>query len=251
MPVDASAVDDAIIYAVDMGARIINMSFTIDSTSCIESAIQYAVNNNVILIASSGNNGEENVLYPARNNNVIAVGASNINNHWLNFSNYGGKISVVAPGDKITTTHNNNTYSTLYNKPSGTSVAAPHVSGVAALMLSANPNLTATQVRTIIEQTAQRVHDDVYTYTNHSNGLWNNKMGYGLIDAHKAVMEAYFYNHTIEGDYQLSSCGEYEYSVSGDVPDCASLTWELSDNLEEVSRQGTEITVRPIGYGAG
>lgn len=251
VPVDASAVDDAIIYAVDMGARIINMSFTIDSTSCIESAIQYAVNNNVILIASSGNNGEENVLYPARNNNVIAVGASNINNHWLNFSNYGGKISVVAPGDKITTTHNNNTYSTLYNKPSGTSVAAPHVSGVAALMLSANPNLTATQVRTIIEQTAQRVHDDVYTYTNHSNGLWNNKMGYGLIDAHKAVMEAYFYNHTIEGDYQLSSCGEYEYSVSGDVPDCASLTWELSDNLEEVSRQGTEITVRPIGYGAG
>ena len=249
---DASLVDDAIIYAVDIGAKVINMSFGVNSTPAIESAIQYAINNNVVLIASSGNDGIDDVLYPASNTNVMAVGASNMNNQWLSLSNFGNEMSVVAPGINVLTTTLNNSYVT----DGGTSIAAPHVSGVAALMFSANPNLTATQVKTIIEQTAQRVHNnDGYVYTNnplaHPNGDWNIKMGYGLVDAHKAVMEAYFYNHAIEGDYQLSSCGEYGYSVSEEVPDCTSLTWELSNNLEEVSRQGTEIIVRPIGYGAG
>ena len=249
---DASLVDDAIIYAVDIGAKVINMSLDVNSTPAIESAIQYAINNNVVLIASSGNDGIDGVLYPASNTNVMAVGASNMNNKWVSLSNFGNEMSVVAPGINVLTTTLNNSYVT----DGGTSIAAPHVSGVAALMLSANPSITAIQVKTIIEQTAQRVHNnDEYVYTNnpsaHPNGDWNIKMGYGLIDAHKAVMEAFFYNHAIEGDNQLSSCGEYEYSVSGEVPDCASLTWELSDNLEEVSRQGTTITVRPIGYGAG
>ena len=148
-----------------------------------------ANNHGVILIAASGNNDKSdtslNVRYPAANINVIAVGSIDKNNIRRLSSCYGQELSVVAPGVNIYTTTQNDTFINA----SGTSFAAPHVTGVAALMLSVKPNLTPADVRRIIEKTARKVGG--YDYRNdpqHPNGTWNEEMGYGLVDAHAAVL---------------------------------------------------------------
>ncbi len=110
----------------------------------------------------------------------------------------------MAPGTNIYTTTINNSYTSSFG---GTSAACPHVAGIAALILSVNPDLTAKQVRDIIEQTAQKVRTDVYTYSNdgvHNNGLWNNEMGYGLVDAYAAVMKAKLDKECYQGEETLS-----------------------------------------------
>src|SRR5690606_27226317 len=92
-------------------------------------------------------------------------------------------------GSDILSTMPNNGIASL----NGTSMAAPHVAGVAALVLSVNPDLTQQEVADIIELTAAEVRTDLYSYsvtTGRSNGVWNNEMGYGLVNAYEAVMEA-------------------------------------------------------------
>lgn len=106
-------------------------------------------------------------------------------------SNYGVGLDVMAPGNYIMSTYLGGTFKKAGNH--GTSFACPHVSGVAALMLSVNPELTNTEVNTIIESTSRKVRPDLYTYSitaNRPNGPWNNEMGYGLIDATAAVEAA-------------------------------------------------------------
>lgn len=150
-----------------------------------------------VVVFASGNNDGPSVAYPSRLDNVISVGAityygarkdsSSLNNGKKWGSNYGAKLDVVAPGVMIPTTDIHNNYVTDF---SGTSAACPHVSAVAALILSVNPNLTQQQVEAIIENTAQKVRPDLYTYSTiigHPNGTWNNEMGYGLVDAYAAV----------------------------------------------------------------
>ncbi len=110
-------------------------------------------------------------------------------------SNFGSQLDIVAPGvlnystDRSGTVgYTNNNYIPNFN---GTSSACPHVAGVAALILSVNPCLTGQQVRDIIEQTAQKVGGYSYSTTaGRPNGTWNNQMGYGLVDAHAAVLMA-------------------------------------------------------------
>lgn len=177
--------------AVRKNARTVNMSFHFnneqilnDSLNKYNSYLQNAFNHGVVLIAAAGNDSNA-VNYPARNPNVMAVGAIDKNNRRASFSCYGPELSVVAPGKYIYTTTMNDTFTSA----SGTSMAAPHVTGVAALMLSANPGLSPAQVRRIIEKTARKVGG--YEYRNdpqHPNGTWNEEMGYGLVDAHAAVL---------------------------------------------------------------
>ena len=188
----------------------------------IKNAIDYGRNGKgCVVVFSAGNyttsNYTTSVKFPASLStitSVISVGALTYcgcrkyysscgNENWWG-SCYGFGLSVMAPGIKISTTdiqgdygynknntssesdYDNKDYTKYFN---GTSAACPHVSGVAALILSVNPNLTSQQVRDIIEQTAQKVGG--YTYSNnptlHPNGTWNNEMGYGLVDAYKAV----------------------------------------------------------------
>ena len=101
---------------------------------------------------------------------------------------YGSALDVVAPGVRIPTTTSDGNYRTDFN---GTSSACPHVAGVAALVLSVNPNLTALQVRNVIESTAQKIGG--YNYqgvSGRANGTWHEEMGYGLVDAYAAVRAA-------------------------------------------------------------
>ena len=184
---ESSILDDAIIYAVNSGVRIIQLSLSVLKTDAIEKAIDYAKQKNVLIICASGNDSSNNLSYPSSNEYVIAVGGIDRNNRRAPFSNYGNNLSVVAPGIDIFSTGLNNTYLSS----DGTSFAAPQVSGVVALILSVNPNLTAKQVSDIIEKTAQKVGG--YNYQNdpnHPNGTWNYEMGYGLVDAYEAVKTA-------------------------------------------------------------
>jgi len=141
----------AIRYAVDNGARVINMSIGWQSNAELEAALAYAASHNVITVSSSGNVGVPSPGIPAEyaTQYGISVGAVDNTRTIANFSNgAGADLSlnhVVAPGVNIYSTLPNNSYDTL----SGTSMAAPHVSGVVALMLSANPNMTTEEIRNI------------------------------------------------------------------------------------------------------
>jgi subtilisin family serine protease len=206
-------IDDAIIHAVDMGCRIIQLSLRTPYDPAIDAAIQYAVDSNVIIVCSSGNNYSSTVAYPASNPNVIAVGAMDQDYLRADYSNYGSQLNLVAPGEHIYSTTTNNSYA--YD--GGTSFAAPQVSATAALILSVNPNLTGQEVRNFIESTAQKASYTVYTYSadpDHPNGTWNNEMGYGLLNAAAAVNAAsctvpvIYAAHTVSTDTTVTSCGD-------------------------------------------
>ncbi len=143
-------------YAVDNGADVINLSLGGKySNRTLESAIDYASSKGVIVVMAAGNDGESSPDYPARYayKSGIAVGAVDRNNNIADFSDRSGtsEISyVTAPGVRVYSTVPNNQYAVY----SGTSMAAPHVAGVVALMLSANPNLTDAQVRQIVAETS-------------------------------------------------------------------------------------------------
>jgi subtilisin family serine protease len=151
-----SAIAKGIYYAVNNGARIINLSLGgYFSNDTLKSAIEYASSKNVIVVMAAGNDGDSSPAYPARyaNNHGIAVGAVDRNNQLADFSNRSGSREiayVTAPGVDINSTLPGNQYGNY----SGTSMATPHVAGVVALMLSANPSLTESQVRNILTKTA-------------------------------------------------------------------------------------------------
>ncbi|MEM1172281.1 MAG: S8 family serine peptidase [Cyanobacteria bacterium P01_H01_bin.35] len=147
---------DGIYYAVNNGAHIINMSLSGGSVSTeLDDAIRYATERGVVVVMTAGNDSSSFPEYPASNADKwgIAVGSTDIIGTVSDFSNYAGSIPldyVVAPGEDIYSTLPNNNFG---NK-SGTSMASPHVAGVAALILSANPSLTSEQVEYIITTTA-------------------------------------------------------------------------------------------------
>ncbi|WP_414753515.1 S8 family serine peptidase [Anabaena sp. CCY 9910] len=163
-----SAIANGIYYAVDNGAKVINLSLGGNSSSrTLKSAIEYASSKGAIVVMAAGNDGESTPDYPARyaNQTGIAVGAVDANKNLTNFSNRSGNTTmayVTAPGQSVYSSVPNNQYANY----SGTSMATPYVAGVVALMLSANPNLTETQVRDIITSTAGNTNSDTTPKTD-------------------------------------------------------------------------------------
>ena len=153
---DAS-ITKGIHYAVDHGANVINLSLGGGSAdNSLESAIQYASSKNVVVVMAAGNESGIAPSYPGRyaKNSGLAVGAVDQNKNMPDFSNRAGfnqLAYVTAPGVNIYSTIPDNKYASYR----GTSMATPHVAGVVALMLSANHNLTDSQVRQIATQTAE------------------------------------------------------------------------------------------------
>ncbi|OKH31292.1 hypothetical protein NIES2119_29225 [[Phormidium ambiguum] IAM M-71] len=143
-------------YAADNGAKVINLSLGGDiNTPAEASAIKYAAEKGAIVVSAAGNQSQQQPGFPARyaTHFGIAVGAVNRNNQMATFSDLAGKLPLDylnAPGVNIYSTFLNNSYRSL----SGTSMASPHIAGVVALVLSANPNLTPVQLERIVTTTA-------------------------------------------------------------------------------------------------
>ncbi|WP_400164518.1 S8 family peptidase [Brevibacillus sp. TJ4] len=128
---DLMNVARGIVYAAQQGAQVINLSLGAPaSSSTLQSAVQYAWSRGAVIVAAAGNDGSATPNYPANFANVIAVASTNENDTKSGFSNYGLWVDVAAPGDQVLSTYPRNYYSYL----SGTSMAAPHVAGVAALL---------------------------------------------------------------------------------------------------------------------
>ena len=145
---DSSA---AIVYAADNGARIINMSWGSHRNSfVIRDAIDYAHARGVLLVGAAGNERTRDTIYPAGYRKVVAVAATDQNRQRFYQSNFGASVDIGAPGNVILSAQIGNRYRRL----TGTSMATPHVSGVAALIMSKRPNLTHEEVRQIIVSTA-------------------------------------------------------------------------------------------------
>ena len=168
----------AITYAANHGANVIGMSLGGNSSRipmALESAINYAYQKGCVLVAAAGNDGSNELFYPAAYDNVIAVSAIDENNTKASFSNYGDYIDFCAPGVNILTTWTNGTYA--YG--SGTSFAAPFVTGVVALMLSKYPSLAPENVTATLRAEAEDLGD----------AGWDQFYGWGLVDAYAAVTQ--------------------------------------------------------------
>ena len=146
-------------YAAQNGADIINLSLGGGYSSAIQSAIQYAGQLGSVVIAAAGNESASLPGYPARFSanyeHVVSVGAHSSSNRIASFSNdVGGSnaVQIDAPGASVYSTYVGGRYARL----SGTSMAAPQVAGLAALILDANPNLTPSQVRSLLVSGAER-----------------------------------------------------------------------------------------------
>lgn len=199
-------------WAYQNGVDVINNSWSSNSfsnPSPIDGAIQDAVTQGrggkgTVVVFSTGNDDHPYLYYPSFNQNVMAVGAispcgerkspsSCDNESWG--SNYGDALDIMAPG--VFMPSSDLTGSSGYASGDylmdygGTSAAAPVVAGVAALMISENPCMTEKQVRSTIEATAQKMGNYPYsTHLDKPNGIWDNQMGYGVIDAYQAVKAA-------------------------------------------------------------
>lgn len=187
---EISVIDDAIIAAVDAGCHIIQLSLSILQTNPIDAALEYAKDNNVVVVCASGRVNENVLAYPATVPSVIAVGGIDQDDQRHDISPYGENLSVVAPSTGIlSTTLSTRKYPYTFNY--GTSFAAPQVSAIIALMLSVNPTLTCDEVRYILESTASKVGPYEYDiHPSYPNGTWHEQVGYGLVNAYAAVMEA-------------------------------------------------------------
>lgn len=271
-------IGNAINWTWQKGADVLSNSWGGGSPSFIISeAINNALTKGrngkgCVVVFATGNYNTE-VSYPANSNaDIITVGAispcgerkspsSCDTEKWG--SNYGRELDVMAPGvliattdlqgdngynpkvfihreaggTKLTSDFSDKDYTNCFN---GTSSACPHVAGVAALILSVNPDLTAKQVADIIEQTAQKVGG--YNYQNtyaRPNGTWNNEMGYGLVDAYKALQKA-----TIAGPDEFCLRTDATFELIAPIPNDATIKWEDPEyKLEIVSGQGTKSCV--------
>ncbi|MFP4288194.1 MAG: S8 family serine peptidase [Bacteroidales bacterium] len=181
---------DAIYYAVDNGAHIINMSMGGDTHSAFfQEAVDYALENNVPVVACMMNEDNDVTYYPAAFQGVIAVGSTNPDDtrsspfFWSSSSgsNYGDHISIIAPGNYIYSISN---YPSNYNIYwGGTSMAAPHVTAVASLLMSQNPSLTPDEIKEILEMSAE---DQVGDPTEDVEG-WDPYYGHGRLNAYNAL----------------------------------------------------------------
>lgn len=167
----------AIHYAVDHGAKIINLSVGGAGTSSTErAAVRYAVAHGVLLVAPVGNGFGTAPMYPAAllGSTGLAVAASTATGAHAVFSNTGAGVAITAPGEHVL----GDLVGGLHGYESGTSFAAPLVAGAAALVWGANPRLEARAVVAIIEQTASGA------------GTWTSELGYGVVNVAAAVARA-------------------------------------------------------------
>ena len=199
--------DDAIIYAAQSGAKVIQLTVSIGTNvEPIIDAIEYVYNNyGVLIVCSSGNRSglyynEQGVLtdfppsFPSNHPLVIAIGNSTQDDTRWTTSNYGETLFMVAPGTNIQSTTLNN----QYDDETGTSYSSPMVSATIALMWAVNPCLTQQDIKDILASTAEKVGGYNYEYSADFPEK-SFEFGYGRLNTYQAVLEA----QTRFGGYDL------------------------------------------------
>jgi len=223
-------------WARQNGADVINNSWGDQGgayyndlqSALLESAIDDALSSGrdglgCIVVFAAGNHSPT-IDYPGSyTSDIICVGSIDQIGTRASSSGYGNELDLVAPGVSILSTIRNNRTGTL----SGTSMAAPHVAGVAALILSVNPHLTQDEVCDIIESTCTKVGSYNYsTASNRLNGTWDDEVGYGLVNANAAVEAAL---PTIEGSNLV--CSYSSTYIINNLPTGTTVTWTSSSNI--------------------
>lgn len=206
-------VAEGLYFAADNGARVVSMSFGVYPSwmiwdfTIIEAALQYCQDKNVVLVAASGNENQNVSRFPGSDPRTICVGGSNradvrkavgdtsVEAFWG--ACFGPSLDVVAPCLEIPTTdrlgaagYTPTDYTMGFN---GTSSATPHVAALAGLLISINPALSIMDVRQIISETTDKINTPAYTYLptpGKPYGTWNNDVGYGRINAERALLVA-------------------------------------------------------------
>lgn len=218
-----SDIAEGMYYAVDNGAKVINMSLGTDAgleirnDPIMDAALNYAYQNDVTVVCSAGNDGNsQNVSYPAIYPTTIAVGATDFNNNVTVYSNMGEGLDIVAPGGYLLDDLNNDgnpdgiLQETYINGSwgfyffDGTSSSSPHVAAVAAMLLSVNPTLSTDLIYLALTTTALDLYGSGYDATS----------GYGLLQAYDAL---------------ASNPGVGENDADGDGMDN---DWEVSNGLD-------------------
>ena len=212
---------DADVISTSAGLSSLSITALQIDTQLIDDELNEAFYNarngkGVSMFCSSGNDDINDILWPAKLANTIAVGASSMCDERKNpldcsgenwGGNFGESLDIIAPGVKISTTdmmgtsgYSSSNYSYTFN---GTSASCPNAAGVGALILSVNSGLHAADVRAILNITADRVPNYIYDSIS-PYGTWNNQAGYGRVNAYAAVQLAQTYQSTANYDGKSS-----------------------------------------------
>ena len=170
----SSDIAEGIVYAVDNGARVLNLSLGGTSLSSMEyDAVKYAWERGALIVCSAGNSGDglNPVEYPCSLPYCISVGASDPSDNIASFSTHNAFVELAAPGVDILSTTVNGQYKS--DGWTGTSMSAPHVSGLTALLLSHYPDLANWQARLLLRAAA----------IDRGSSGWDTYFGYGRADA--------------------------------------------------------------------
>ncbi len=220
---DAAA---AIIYAVNSGAHVINLSWgDAEYSPIIADACEYAYELGSIVVASAGNTPGPVLSYPARLSNVISVGSIGRDNDLSSFSTYGPDLDLVAPGEIILSTYSDGTRFT-YDNQSGTSMAAPHVAGCISLLLSRNASMSYEEVRSKLLSSCDDLGDSGKDDT----------FGYGRVNALKLLTDE------ATPDLKLFSPNDFagyssDFPIIGTVATENFLYYTLMYSIEDVPTQ--------------
>ena len=169
---DVFSIAKALRYAVNNGARVINMSFGMSGTyNAIQNSLAYAASNHVVVVASAGNQNTQTPQFPALVSSVISVAATDITDTKASFSNYGSTVYVTAPGVNIISAYPGG----YYGMVSGTSFSAPMVAAEAALIMA----VKTTDPKSVIGSRTVNI--------NAQNPAYIGKLGYGRVDVLSAV----------------------------------------------------------------
>ncbi|MEO0141258.1 MAG: S8 family serine peptidase, partial [candidate division WOR-3 bacterium] len=238
-----SDIAEAILWAADSGLHVINMSLGGTSSSAVlRNACDTAFARGVLLLAASGNNGANYILYPAAYESVIAVGATDSTNNLWGNSNYGDEQELVAPGvDIISIMPYGNLFYGEYLTVSGTSMACPHAAGVAALVKAQFPGMTNSDIRQRLRETSVDLGDPG----------WDMYYGYGKVDAYRALVGVEELAgkpgvSMISGPTVVSGPAEFGYSGPG-----ISLFDPSGRRIAGLSRKGDRFFLDPDGMAQG
>jgi len=222
----------AIVYTVDNGASVVNMSWGSERRSfVIQDAIDYAYARGAVLVAAAGNSQKPTAIFPAAYRKVIAVASTEQNQQRFYQSNFGASIDIGAPGNVILSTQIDNRYRLL----TGTSMASPHVAGVAALILAKRPALTHEEVRHILIRTADPV------YQEDSDALDEKFVGAGTVNAERALFASGALQARILAP-ETNSGGADSITVVGTAGGYKFHAWQLSYGASTVPTEFTPFT---------